>query len=897
VIPRPDIVKAQAEAAIRRLPTRSLKPGRYLQASRRAAQTAFDAFSRNDRRAAITAKQQEIIALAHWRAARAAKERADQIRDRLTRYANKPATRRRIGKAGQEYLDQIDGFLERYEFARVSQASIDRRQSLRDFADRLVAQGLPVSIPKAVLDDSRRVNWQELPLEMLEGVYQAVEQIAHLARLKNKLLKAKTDRELAAVRTEIAESVRANVTARRQTHEPRSLEERRAAFFEGLFASHTKLSTLAREADGDVDGGPMWEYVIRPLNEAADREAQMNADATARLFGIFSRHYTARERAGLSTKQYIPALGARDNPLAVLSHQARLMVALNWGNETNRQRLMAGKGWTPEQVEAILDTLDRRDWAFVSDMWAHYETYWPEIAAKQQRVVGVAPPKVEATPVFTRYGEMRGGYHPLMYEGLLDPKVVNLETASLADMQKAAAYVHAVPASGHTQERAEGEVTRPVRLDFGVIFQHTSRVIHDLTHHETLIDVGRVLNEEVQTAMQDTLGPAALEQFRRALHDIAVGDTPAQHEAEGLLGYLRTGATIAGLGWSFTTAVLQPFGLTQSVRRIGLRPVLRGASKWLRGAVHMEGVVAGIYEKSTFMRNRGRTQMREVNDLRNQIGVDTGKWTAQADTFLQAVTADKVTMQGMFDSYFYAIAKLQLVADVPTWLGAYDQALSDPANAGDEARAVALADQAVLDSQGGGQIKDLAAVQRGSPAWKIWTNFYSFFNTTFQLWTASYRRTKRAGPTPAAIGRLAADYLLLFAIPAVLGHVLRSALTGDLLDELEDPEFAKQLALETGAYMAGTMVGARELGGFLQGYADYDGPAGARGFASAGRLVAQVRQGEADAAFWRALNATGGVLFHYPAAQVDRTWRGIAALANGTTSNPMAVLAGPPKKE
>jgi hypothetical protein len=39
------------------------------------------------------------------------------------------------------------------------------------------------------------------------------------------------------------------------------------------------------------------------------------------------------------------------------------------------------------------------------------------------------------------------------------------------------------------------------------------------------------------------------------------------------------------------------------------------------------------------------------------------------------------------------------------------------------------------------------------------------------------------------------------------------------------------------------------------------------------------------------------VLFHYPAAQVDRTWRGIAALANGTTSNPMAVLAGPPKKE
>ena len=36
----------------------------------------------------------------------------------------------------------------------------------------------------------------------------------------------------------------------------------------------------------------------------------------------------------------------------------------------------------------------------------------------------------------------------------------------------------------------------------------------------------------------------------------------------------------------------------------------------------------------------------------------------------------------------------------------------------------------VLDVQRGGQLKDLAAVQRGGELQKLWTNFYSFFNTS-----------------------------------------------------------------------------------------------------------------------------------------------------------------------
>ena len=58
----------------------------------------------------------------------------------------------------------------------------------------------------------------------------------------------------------------------------------------------------------------------------------------------------------------------------------------------------------------------------------------------------------------------------------------------------------------------------------------------------------------------------------------------------------------------------------------------------------------------------------------------------------------------------------------------------------------------------------------------------------------------------------------------------------------------------------------------------------------------QVGQGEFDMAAFKAANNTAGVLFHYPAGQVNRTVEGTAALLEGRTDNPLAVIAGPPPR-
>jgi hypothetical protein len=77
----------------------------------------------------------------------------------------------------------------------------------------------------------------------------------------------------------------------------------------------------------------------------------------------------------------------------------------------------------------------------------------------------------------------------------------------------------------------------------------------------------------------------------------------------------------------------------------------------------------------------------------------------------------------------------------------------------------------------------------------------------------------------------------------------------------------------------------------------YSGPAVFRPVQVAYDVATQVKQGEADSGFWHAVNQGAGYLFMYPATQVQKTVDGARALYEGRTSNPAALIFGPPPKE
>ena len=849
----PNAAKEYAEIIVARLLIRDVKPARYREQEARAARGAEQALKKGNLTEATVEKRNQLVNGYALRAATKALGEVDSGVRYLTKF-NRDAVREKVDP---EYLDQIDQLLERFDLRRgVSNAQAEKRASLVKWLEAQRAQGLEPIIDPALEDTARRKPYKQMSVEEFRGLVDAVRNIEHLGRLKHKLLTAKDRREFAIIVEDAARQIEANASKTLPDKLERTGLDQAKAAVDSFFSSHRKLASLVRQMDGFKEGGLLWELWTRPMNAAGDFEASRREKATKQLMKILQPVLATGK---MSQKVYIPEVNAS------LSREGRIAIALNMGNETNRLRVLEGETWTPAQLEAVLKTLTKDEWDFVQATWDFIDGFWPEIAAKEKRVTGVAPDKVEATPVVTPHGTYRGGYYPIKYDPNRSTKAEADNEAELIRQAMQGAYTRATTRRGHTKARTES-VKRPVRKDLGVVFEHVEQVIHDLAWHEWLIDANRLLRAKpIDAAIRTHYGPEQLRQMRQAFDAIAAGDVPAQTAFERGTNWVRQGATVAGLGWNLTTSLLQPIGLTQSMVRIGPAWVAKGLARWVGDAAHMQNTVARIYEQSEFMRLRGRTMQREISEIRNRV---KGR-----DSKIEA-------------SFFLLIQKMQLVADVPTWLGAYEKAMAQ--FNGDEAKAAALADQAVLDAQGGGQVKDLAGIQRGNAYLKLFTNFYSFFNTTYNLTAESFHRTRFK--KPAEVGLFAVDMLLLYTVPAVLSQLLRDALKG----EDEDDRLKRLLAAQA-SYLTGTMVGLREMSSALQGFAGYSGPAGARFYAELAKLGTQISQGDTDEAFWKALNSVAGVLFHYPSGQVQRTAEGVAALEDGSAENPGVLLTGPAK--
>jgi hypothetical protein len=872
-VPPTSAFRLAAQGMIGQTAIRDLEPQRFLNAQRREGKKAFKAMADGDFTAAAEAKQKELLNHFLYLEARKARDQADKIAAYMRKFERKE-TRQRIGKAGKDYLEQIDAILDGYEFRRLPNKLIDRRAMLNAFVAKQEEAGEPVNIPVSVLDDARQINYRLLSVDELNAVNEAVRNIANLASLKNKLTLIAEKRELNEVASEAIEHILANAKGGKAKKIETALPgEQLGRWAKGFMMIHKKFATFFRQMDGWQDGGMMWNLMVKPLNARADFEAVQRAEATKQLRQIF-RVYRDQN---MYAKTYIPALGQG------MTLQGRLMVALNWGREENRQRLMDGNGFSQAQIDGIFETLTERDWQFVKDVWAYLDSYWPQISEQYERLYGVAPEKSDPAPFMTKYGMMPGGYFPIKYDPIKSTQAQAQTVEEVTRLMKSGAYVRSQTKNGFTKEVMEN-LDRAVKLDFSPIYEHVNEVIHDLAMREYLLDTNKLLNHRVNgTTLKDTInevyGDQAFREIADTIRDVAAGDIGAQNAFDAALGHLRAGVSIVGMGWNLATGLMQPLGLTQSIVRIGPRWVAKGLFKFGSDAVQLQNSGKMIYEKSAFMRTRALTQNREINEIRNQIKRQ-GKFPVAREAW------------GMVeDSYFQFITQFQKLVDFPTWLGAYEKAL---AYGKSDAEAVAMADQAVIDSQSGGQIKDLAKIQRGSQLMKIWTNFYSYFNTTFNLTVEAFGKTKFTNPI--SIGRLAVDVLMLYTAPAILGVALREAI--NLVvggDEPDEEELIDKMIREQLTYMMGTMVGVREFASVFDPRFSYSGPAGVRFIAEVQRLGKQISQGELDDALRKAAVSSAGMLLHFPAGQVNRIIDGIYALEEGEAT-PAAVIFGTPKQ-
>lgn len=745
-VPPASAFRAAAQSLIDQMAVRDLNPYKYLQASRRASKESSSALVRGDAQLAGDAKQREILNHFMYLEATKAKEEADAVLKYAQRF-EKGTTREQMGKAGADYLEQIDAILDRYEFRRVPLSKIDKRKSLSDWIDAQEAQGLEPNVDPRLLNEARSVNYREISMGELRGIRDTVKNIEHLARLKNKLVTKRKEIEFKDAIAELVASAENNGQRRILPPDLSALtmREKAADKVSRLDAQLLKMEQIVEWLDGGRVDGPWHTYLWNDIAQAQADENDLHRTLTTKIVQSLEQMPKAHRKSMLDVYD-IPGIGK-------VTRKYIISMALNMGNQENIDKMMRGHGWSMSTIETALSKLSDEDWRFVQDTWNNINSLWPQIVELEKRMTGVAPKKVEAQPYTVRRNgqevmTLEGGYFPLVYDPRFSEVGAKQETGNLSQMFEQG-YVRATTSKGHTEARKEG-FAAPLQLDFEqVLSQHTAKVIKDLTHREAIVAANKILtNSEIRNVLQETLGTAYEQQMlpwlRSVVNDKNGGAVQGLGDFSRFMMSLRANTVAAVMGFKATTAIMQISGLSASLDKVGKKDLAVEVAHFMRHPIEMTNTVR---ELSGEMRNRPQSLDR---DIRGQLNMMIGNNSLLSDAQRFA---------------FHGIAMADTMVTVPTWMAAYKAAIREGKS---EEVAILEGDAAVRLTQGAGGAKDLSAVQRNNELMKALTMFYSYFNVLYNRMRDMGRDVQSIQDMPKFLSRA----FFTVMIPAVMGDLI-----------------------------------------------------------------------------------------------------------------------------
>lgn len=754
-VPPMDSFRLAARAFVNDTAVKDLQPQRYLDGQRMASQEAFKARAKGDYQAAADAKQKEILNHFLYREALQAQKDVGRFEDFATRLQSK-AGQQRLGKAGGDYLDQVNALLGRYELARVTNKELGRRQSLIEWSQRLYEEGKEPDIDPAILNEARQVNYRQATMSEIRALHDALKNISHLAGQELGMIVNGKRIDFEQARDEMIASLRRNYESKPlpvDVNLPMSVGEKAVDLPQRGDALLMRMERLMDWMDGGDLDGPWHRNIWNNIADAQGREYALAEQITQKLGDALENMPRERRMALLDTFD-IEGVGK-------VTKKFILSAALNMGNEENQAKLLKGMGWGPEVLGRMMDHMDAGDWRFVQETWNTLEGLWPEIAALEKRMTGLEPVKVQPRPFEAKdrdgnlIAQLDGGYYPVVYDPRRSVQGAKQEAGDVSKMFESG-YARATTPKGHTKERVN--FAAPMLLDFEqVLTQHTTKVIKDLTHREAVVAANKlIMDRAIRDALQETLGPAYEKQMlpwlRGVVNDRNGSSVQGLGDFSRWMMKFRSNTVSATMAWKFATMELQ---LTHIPRMLDFVKPGDYAQAMIDFLAHPKAMTDQIRNLSpNEMAFRGENIDR---DIRAALQTQTGQASLRHDI-------TRLGMQG--------VAIIDHCVSFPLWLGVYRQALREGRDA---SVAVNTADRAVRLGLGASSAKDLPAIMRNNELAKTLTMFYGFHNGLYNQLRDMGHQVHGISDMPKFLGRT----VLAVIIPAVLSQMVMGHGPGD----------------------------------------------------------------------------------------------------------------------
>lgn len=540
-------------------------------------------------------------------------------------------------------------------------------------------------------------------------------------------------------------------------------------------------------------GEKAHRYLYGTYDRAQMKESEILGEKQKALEKIFSV-YTRKERMKWKDRN-IDAHGD------MLSKENVLCLAMNWGTFTNRKRVLDGVGQKFDVIRTLHENMTEKDWKVVQEVWNLVDTFWEESARTEERLNGAHIGKVPAHEFTIKTADkkevtLKGGYYPLRYNAEKSSNVQDKTAEEAAKGTMTGAQVFGTK-RGHTKARVEGDVVLPVRLEFSVLQEHVYNAAHNIAFRIAARDVYRIINDkEFEAYVSSNYGRPVYKYLKQWAVDVwaipADGTDLAGSAISRALAAFRRNSTMAIMGWRMWPVIENVSNIAPVVDKLGARRALQAVMAF---ALHPKTLLA-MSKKSIFMADRINNMERDVRRdshtfdptykplefLRDNayralsftdLALSVPTWnSAYNEAFPKAMAqineeneANKRTYQEAQNRVHELRAEIydlrremeeKVDPSLQERIRAKEKEFAEAGialeRAGElpiydeaerireaEMRAVQAGDAAVRDTFGSGQTKDLAAIQRSrNEAVKMFTSFYSFFNTQFNAVLESY---------------------------------------------------------------------------------------------------------------------------------------------------------------
>lgn len=471
-------------------------------------------------------------------------------------------------------------------------------------------------------------------------------------------------------------------------------------------------------------GPKTYDLIYKMMDKAFAKKRLLQEQAELELKKVMNIYDRETFRKIRNDKIY--EINKVDHKPVMVTKETLLTMALNWGTDSNRERVVETYGLDHRNIEKILfKYLNDKDWDFVEAVWKHINSYWSERNIVQNNLYGIPLGKVPGRKIILPDGrKINGMYYPIKYDAELTSKTKDREINDIIRKDMLGRTTFNI-GMGSTKSRAQSSGGQYLRQDLDVYLDYINESINHIAMRETTADIYKLLSrKDLAEAISQKYGVDAHRRLQRWASDCWHDPVDKLTKWEQRLNRLRHNFTMATMAYRTSIALLNFANLPLVMEKMGALNMARGLSSiYLGGVKNYRQQRDFIMSKSTFMRDRATNMDRDLaRGLKLKEEQDVSKLTSKAHAVKEEV-----------DRFAYSlISETDFMLSLPEWIQTYNNTIAQlqiekpfMTVAEMDEEAVRLADKMVRETFGSGEMKDRPEVVKSRLLSQL-LPFYSF---------------------------------------------------------------------------------------------------------------------------------------------------------------------------